>query len=73
MPIVARLAEALARQGRFRTDDRILDVAVALERMRGLDQGEISFKLKARAACILKTLTKDRLGEFGDAQKRYDA
>lgn len=32
-PIIARLAEALARSGRFRADDKILDIAIALERM----------------------------------------
>ena len=70
---IARLAEALARQGRFRTNDRILDVAIALERMYGLDQGEISFKLKTRAACFLEEQTKDRLRVFRDVQKLYDA
>ena len=42
-PVIARLAEALARSGRFRTDDKILDVAIALERMYELQGGEISF------------------------------
>ena len=43
-PVVARLSEALARNGRFAVDDRILDVAIALERMYELDGGEISHK-----------------------------
>ena len=72
-PAMARLAEALARQGRFRNEDRILDVAVALERMYELDQGEISFKLKTRAACFLETETKNRLRVFKDVQELYDA
>ena len=72
-PMITRLAEALARQGRFRTEDRILDVAIALERMYELDQGEISFKLKTRAASFLETRTKDRLGVFNDVQELYDA
>ena len=72
-PAIARLAEALARQGRFRTEDRILDVAIALEQMYELDQGEISFKLKTRAACFLETQTKNRLRVFKDVDALYDA
>ena len=45
-PMIARLAEALARTGRYQIDDKILDVAIALERMYELDGGEISFKLR---------------------------
>ena len=70
-PVIARLAEALARQGRFRTDDRILDVAIALDRMYQLDQGEISFKLKTRAACFLETETIARLRVFEDVEELY--
>lgn len=70
-PVIGRLAEALARQGRFRNEDRILDVAVALERMYELDQGEISFKLKTRAACFLETRTKNRLRVFKDVEELY--
>ncbi len=72
-PIITRLVEALARQGRFRTEDQILDVAIALERMYELHQGEISFKLKTRAASFLETRTKDRLRVFKDVQEFYDA
>ena len=70
-PVIARLAEALARSGRFRIDDRILDVAIALERMYGLDQGEISFKLKTRAACFLETGRAERLRVFRDVEELY--
>ena len=52
--MIAWLAEALARTGRFQADDKILDVAIALERMYELDRSEISFKLKTRAACFLR-------------------
>ncbi len=65
-PIIARLAEALARTGRFRNDDKILDVAIALEQMYQLDGGEVSFKLKTRAACLLESDTQDRLRVFRD-------
>ena len=70
-PFIARLAEALARSGRFRIDDRILDVAIALERMYELDQGEISFKLKTRAACFLGAGKADRLRVFRDVEDLY--
>lgn len=72
-PIVARLAEAAARSGRFAVDDRILDVAIALERMYELDQGEISFKLKTRAACFLESDTASRTEVFKDVSRFYDA
>ena len=57
-PLIARLAEALARSGRFQTEDKILDVAIALERMYELEGGEISFKLRMRAASFLETSTE---------------
>ena len=72
-PIVARLAEAAARGGRFAVDDRILDVAMALERMYELDQGEIVFKLKTRAACFLESDTAGRTRVFRDVGRFYDA
>ena len=72
-PIVARLAEAATRSGRFAVDDRILDVAIALERMYELDQGEIVFKLKTRAACFLESDTAGRTQVFKDVGRFYDA
>ena len=72
-PAVSRLAEALARSGQFRLDDQILDVAIALERMYDLDQGEISFKLKTRAACFLAAETRGRWKVFDDVTEFYAA
>ena len=72
-PIVSRLAGAAARSGRFAVDDRILDVAIALERMYELDQGEIVFKLKTRAACFLEAETARRTQVFKDVGRFYDA
>ena len=72
-PAVSRLAEALARSGQFRLDDQILDVAIALERMYDLDQGEISFKLKTRAACFLAADTRGRRKVFDDVTEFYAA
>ena len=51
-PIIARLDEALARDGRFASEDKILDVAIALERMYQIDRG-VSRKMQTRAACFL--------------------
>ena len=70
-PIIARLTEALARSGRFQTEDKILDVAIALERMYELAGGEISFKLKTRAACFLETGTAGRRRVFRDVEQLY--
>ena len=72
-PAVSRLAEALARSGQFHLDDQILDVAIALERMYDLDQGEISFKLKTRAAFFLAADSRGRRTVFKDVNKFYDA
>ena len=72
-PVIARLAEALARTGRFALEDKILDVAIALERMYELDKGEIEFKLKSRAACLLESDPERRLGVFGEIGQFYEA
>ena len=72
--VVGRLAEALARDGRFAVGDRILDVAIALERMYELDQGKISRQLRGRASRYLGTDAASRerirevVGEFYDAR-----
>ena len=60
-PVVARLAEALAREGRFATEDRILDVAIVLERMYELGGGEVSHKMRTRASWLLGTDPESRL------------
>ena len=54
-PIVTRLSEALARDGRFATADRVQDVAMALERMYVLDENNIGRKLRGRSARLLGT------------------
>ena len=70
-PIIARLAEALARSGRFQAEDKILDVAIALERMYELEGNDISFKLKMRAAAFLETSTAGRVQVLRDVKKFY--
>ena len=71
--VVSRLSEALARTGHYSDDDRILDVAIALEQMYELDQGEISFKLKMRAACFLESETEARKRVFKKVGDLYKA
>ena len=52
-PIVSRLAEALARSGQFATEDQILDVAIALERIFKPKGGRISAQLQKSVADLL--------------------
>ena len=71
-PIVGRLAEALARDGPFMSEDRILDVAISLERMYELDQGKISIELRERAASFLETSTESRCRVKRDVKQFYN-
>ena len=71
--VISRLSEALARTVNYSGDDKILDVAIALEQMYELDQGEISFKLKIRGACFLESETQSRLRVFKKVGQLYDA
>ena len=71
-PIVPRLAQSLTRRGPFALEDKILDVAITLERMYQLNGAELTFKLKTRAACFLETDTRPRMFVFqqlGDLYK----
>ena len=69
-PVISRLAEALARSGQYAAEDKILDVAIALERMYKPNSPEVTYKLKTRAACFLELDTERRkhvfkkIGEF---------
>ena len=72
-PVIARLAEALARSGRFHVDDKILDVAIALEQLYQPEGDAISFKLKTRAACFLEDRADHRLRVFRDVDALYKA
>ena len=54
-PIVSRLSEALSRNGRFALADRIIDVAISLERMFLLDEANFGRKLRGRTAELLGT------------------
>ena len=71
-PIIGRLDEALARDGRFASEDKILDVAIALERMYQLDRGEISRKMQTRVARFLGDGAESRLQEMETIKKFYN-
>ena len=62
------LPRALARDGRFAVEDRILDVAIALERMYELDRGEISYTLRSRAAWFSRRGRREQ--GSGDASRQ---
>ena len=71
-PIVTRLSEALARNGRFAVADRLLDVAMALERMYVLDEGNIGRKLRNRTARLLGTDAASEKRINDDVKELYD-
>ena len=52
-PVIGRLAEALARSGQFATEDKVLDVAIALERMFKPEDRRISRQLQEKVAGFL--------------------
>ena len=53
-PVIGRLAEALARDGQFATEDKVLDVAIALERMFKPQDRGISKQLQKKVAGFLE-------------------
>ena len=71
-PVVAWLSGALARDERFAVDDRIVDVAIALERMYELEGRGLSRKLRTRAAAFLGTDAQNAAHEFNVAKQFYD-
>ena len=52
-PVIGRLAEALARNGQFAAEDKVLDVAIAFERMFKPRDGGISRQLQKSVADFL--------------------
>ncbi len=72
---IHRLATLASRIGRFGLEDRILDAAIALETMYGrdLEPGEITYKLRTRAAFFLGTNSQDRRDIFRDMGRFYGA
>ena len=72
-PMVARLAEALARDGRFATHDKIVDVSIALEGMYDLPKRGITRNLEERVSGFLGTNTDSRDRISKSARAFYDA
>lgn len=71
-PIVSRLAEALARDGRFADEVRIVDVAIALERMYDLPRRKISRKLRNRVSSYIGTDMESRERLKESVKEFYD-
>jgi hypothetical protein len=71
-PIVMRLSEALARDGRFAIADRVQDIAMALERMYVLDGTNIGRKLRGRTARLLGTDATSQKRIRDDVKELYD-
>ena len=72
-PTVGRLSEALASDGRFANEVRLVDVAIALERMYDLPQGKISRTLQNRASSYLGTDPDSRATIKKSVKEFYDA
>ena len=72
-PVISRLAEALARGNRYASEDKIVDVAIALERMYEIVGQELTYRLKTRAACYLEVDMEGRKRVFNDLDDFYNA
>ena len=57
--------------GRFRYEDRLLDIAVALEVLFALEGGELTHKLSVRAAHLLGDSGEERLAVYESVQRLY--
>ena len=70
---IRRLAALPSRIGRFGTEDRILDTAIALETMYGLDSPEITYKLETREGYFLGNNAHERMEILGKVKNFYEA
>ena len=70
---IRRLAALPSRAGRFGTEDRLLDTAIALETMYDLDAPEITYKLQTRAGYYLGTNAEERMEIFDKVRYFYGA
>lgn len=57
--------------GRFRYEDRLLDIAVALEVLFSLQGGELTHKLSVRAAHLLGGSGEERIEVYESVQRLY--
>ena len=67
-----RMAPIVTRLWRFAVADRVLDVAMALERMYVLDEGNIGRKLRNRTARLLGTDAASEQRIKDDVRELYD-
>ena len=72
-PFVGRLAAALARNGRFAGDARVLEIGVALECMYELPEGRLSRALRNRVSGFLGTDVESRERVKDSVRAFYDA
>ena len=72
-PIVSRLAEALARHGRFADQEKVVAVATSLEQMYGPIERGISRNLQSRVSRFLGTDAKSRERFTENVKDFYDA
>ena len=72
-PVVSRLSQALARNGRFALHDRITDISIALEGMYDLPRHGLTHALKTKVAEFLAGdgESRDQIGEC--VRAFYDA
>ena len=70
---ISRLSSSLLRKGRLGSEDKILDVAIALELMYELDSQPLTYKLGTRASCFLEKDLKKRLDLFKKVKDFYAA
>lgn len=70
---IRRLAASRSRVGRFGTEDRILDTAIALETMYDLRGSEITYKWETRAAYFLGKSAEERMEILHKVKDFYDA
>ncbi|MDE0029965.1 MAG: HEPN domain-containing protein [Deltaproteobacteria bacterium] len=72
-PFVARLAEALGRDGRFAMHDKVVDVVIALEGMYELPKRKKLRKLENRVSGFLGTDADDRRKIRESVRSLYEA
>ena len=70
--IISRLSSSLLRRGKLRSEDKILDVAIALELMYELDSPPLRYKLGTRASRFLETNSDKRIEIFDKVRGFYD-
>ena len=72
-PITSRLSDALARDGGFADEGRIVGVAISLERMYDLPQRRISLELRNRASAYLGSDSESREEIKESVKEFYDS